>query len=288
MKLARIGEKGRERAVAIDADGRFRRLSSLLADLTPDMLAPDRLAWLTKTNVEDLPLYEGPVTRYGVPIAGVRKFIAIGLNYSDHAAETGQAAPAEPIIFMKAITSLAGADDDVQMPKRGGKIDWEVELGVVIGSSARYVERDNAMEHVAGYVLVNDLSDREAQLERGGTWDKGKGHDGFGPVGPWFVTADELGEARDLDMFLDVSGSARQRGNTSRMIFDVPTIVSYVSQFMTLEAGDIIATGTPPGVGMGMNPPAFLSVGDEIRLGISGLGEQRQRMIAYNEKVMQA
>lgn len=279
MKLARVGEKGQERPVAIDSEGRPRWLVSHFADLTPELLSPEKLAGIAGIDIESLPVVEGRV-RYGVPIAGTRKLIAIGLNYRDHAREAKLPEPAEPLIFMKAITSLAGANDDVPMPPNSSKMDWEVELGIVIGSHARFVPHAEALDRVAGYVLVNDISERAHQMERGGTWDKGKGHDGFGPVGPWFVSRDELGDASGLSMFLDVSGERLQTGNTSDMIFDVATIVSYVSEFMSLEPGDMIATGTPAGVGLGMSPPRFLRPGDEMRLGIECLGEQHQRVVS--------
>jgi 2,4-diketo-3-deoxy-L-fuconate hydrolase len=278
MKLARVGEKGSERPVLVDEDGGLRLLTGHLADLTPTLLAPSELARITNLDPHSLPLVEGS-PRYGVPVAGIRKIIAIGLNYVDHAGESGHAVPEEPVIFMKAITALGGPDDDVRMPRGATAMDWEVELGVVIGTEARYVAAERALDHVAGYVLVNDLSERDHQLRRGGTWDKGKSHDGFAPVGPWFVTRDELGDAKGLDMFLDVSGQRRQTGNTASMVFDVATLVAYVSEFMTLEPGDLIATGTPAGVGLGMSPPTYLAVGDEIRLGIAGLGEQRQQIV---------
>lgn len=279
MKLARVGPAGAERPALVDRDLRLRALDSLLVDVSPDALSPERLASLAQVDPASLPLIEG-TPRYGPPVNGISKLIAIGLNYKDHAAESGNPIPAEPIIFMKAISCISGPNDDVRMPRGSTKMDWEIELGVVIGTRARYVDRDTAMAHVAGYVIVNDISERVDQIERGGTWDKGKGHDGFGPIGPWFVTVDELGEANDLAMTLDVSGERRQDGNTASMIFDVPTLVSYVSQFMTLEPGDVIATGTPAGVGLGMKPPLYLNVGDEMHLTIQGLGEQRQRVIS--------
>ncbi|CDX35412.1 Ureidoglycolate lyase [Mesorhizobium plurifarium] len=282
MKLARIGQKGHEQPVLIDAEGKARSLVSKLSDIDANALSPAALKSLGALDVSVLPLVEGPF-RYGVPVAGVRKFIAIGLNFSDHAQESNLPIPSEPIVFMKAISSLAGPDDDVPVPRGAKKVDWEVELGVVIGTRARYVSRGEAMAHVAGYVLVNDVSERSHQLERGGTWDKGKSHDGFGPVGPWLVTTDELGEGRGLSMFMNVSGQRCQTGNTDTMIFDVPTVVAYVSEFLTLEPGDIITTGTPPGVGMGMKPPRYLAAGDEMHLGIKGLGEQRQRVVIHDD-----
>jgi 2-keto-4-pentenoate hydratase/2-oxohepta-3-ene-1,7-dioic acid hydratase in catechol pathway len=230
-----------------------------------------------------LPLVKGK-PRYGVPIANVGKFLAIGLNYSDHAAEAGMPCPKEPIIFFKADTSLSGPNDKVMLPKGSKKSDWEVELGFVIGKKARYVSKKDALKYVAGYCLINDISEREYQLERGGTWDKGKGCDTFGPVGPWLVTTDEIKDPQKLDMWLDLNGKRFQTGNTKTMIFDVATIVSYVSEFMTLMPGDIITTGTPPGVGMGVKPkPRYLKEGDVMTLGIQGLGEQRQEVIAFKK-----
>jgi len=228
-----------------------------------------------------LPLVRGK-KRYGTPITGVGKFIAIGLNYSDHAAEANMAIPKEPIIFFKAISSLSGPNDDVITPKGAKKLDWEIELGIVIGKKARYVNKKDALKYIAGYCVVNDVSEREYQLERGGTWDKGKGCDTFGPVGPWLVTSDEVKDPQKLDMWLDVNGKPMQRGNTKTMIFDVATIVSCVSEYMTLMPGDIIATGTPPGVGMGIKPkPKYLKIGDVLSCGIEGLGEQRQQVVAF-------
>jgi len=273
MKLARFGPKGSELPALVDDDGRLRDASSVVADITVDAL--DKL---TAVDPVTLPLVD-PSARLGVPVAGTRKFVAIGLNYTDHAAEAGMQAPSEPIVFMKAITCLAGPNDPVPLPVGSTKTDWEVELGIVIGKIARYIDEDSALDHVAGYVLVNDISERQDQLERGGSWDKGKGHDGFGPVGPWLVTLDELGDAGALPMTLSVNGVVRQAGNTANMIFNVRHIVAYVSRFMTLEPGDIIATGTPAGVGAGFKPPVFLKVGDEMHLAIEGLGEQRQVVV---------
>ncbi|MGV3770303.1 MAG: fumarylacetoacetate hydrolase family protein [Sphingobium phenoxybenzoativorans] len=278
MKLARIGPKGQERPAMLDAALQLRDLSGLVDDIDGAALHPDKLARLAALDPQQLPLISAPV-RYGPPVARTSKFIAIGLNYRDHAAESGNPVPKEPVMFMKAISAIAGPDDDVPMPRGSTKMDWEIELGIVVGTRARYVEKAGALRHIAGYVLVNDISERFDQIERGGTWDKGKGHDGFGPVGPWLVTPDEV-DVGALEMTLDVSGHRRQAGNTGNMIFDVATILSYVSQFVTLEPGDMIATGTPAGVGLGMKPPLYLSVGDEMRLSITGLGEQRQRVVA--------
>jgi 2,4-diketo-3-deoxy-L-fuconate hydrolase len=278
VKLARVGPAGAERPVLVGADGQLRSLAGVIADVSAAALSPHGLADLARLDPATLPLVPG-AHRYGPPVAAIGKLVAIGLNYTDHAAESGNPVPREPIIFMKATSCIAGPDDDVPMPRGSTRMDWEIELGVVIGSRARYVERAEAMAYVAGFTIVNDISERFDQLERGGSWDKGKGHDGFGPIGPWLVTVDELGDGQDLAMTLDVSGNRRQDGNTSSMIFDVPTIVSYVSQFMTLEPGDVIATGTPAGVGLGMRPPQYLKVGDEMHLRIAGLGEQRHRVV---------
>ncbi len=280
MKLVRYGKPGKEKPGLIDADGKLRDLSGVVADIGPEQLSPKGLAKLAKVKADKLPLVRGK-PRYGVPLTGTTKFVAIGLNYSDHAAETGSPVPKEPIIFHKTLSSMVGPNDDVMLPKGSVKTDWEVELGVVIGTRARYVTKKAALDHVAGYVLVNDVSEREYQLERGGTWDKGKGCDTFGPVGPWILTADEVKNPQNLDMWLDVNGVRKQTGNTKTMIFDCATLVSYVSQFMTLNPGDIITTGTPPGVGMGMKPQQFLKAGDVMALGIAGLGEQRQQVVKF-------
>jgi 2-keto-4-pentenoate hydratase/2-oxohepta-3-ene-1,7-dioic acid hydratase in catechol pathway len=280
MKLVRYGKPGKEKPGLIDADGKLRDLSGVVADIGPEQLSPKGLAKLAKVKADKLPLVRGK-PRYGVPLTGTTKFVAIGLNYSDHAAETGSPVPKEPIIFHKTLSSMVGPNDDVMLPKGSVKTDWEVELGIVIGSRARYVTKKAALDHVAGYVLVNDVSEREYQLERGGTWDKGKGCDTFGPVGPWILTADEVKNPQNLDMWLDVNGKRMQTGNTKTMIFDCATLVSYVSQFMTLNPGDVITTGTPPGVGMGMKPQQFLKAGDVMTLGIAGLGEQRQQVVKF-------
>ena len=241
------------------------------------------MAKLAKPKPESLPLVKGK-QRFGVPVNGVTKFIAIGLNYTDHAIEANMAIPTEPIIFLKANSSLCGPNDDLVSPRGAKKLDWEIELGVVIGKKARYVSEKEAFKYVAGYCVINDLCERAYQLERGGTWDKGKGCDTFGPVGPWLVTADEIKNAKNLNMWLDVNGKPMQRGNTKTMIFDVATIVSYASEFMTLMPGDIIATGTPPGVGMGIKPkPQYLKVGDTIACGIEGLGSQLQKVKPFKK-----
>jgi 2-keto-4-pentenoate hydratase/2-oxohepta-3-ene-1,7-dioic acid hydratase in catechol pathway len=281
MKLLRYGPAGHEQPGLLDSHGRIRSLSGSIPDLTPQHLSPASLRKLAAIDPASLPAATGN-PRLGVPFAGTRKFIAIGLNYADHAAESNLPIPVEPVVFTKAVSCLQGPHDDVMIPKGSKKTDWEVELGVVIGSTTRYVEERDALEHVAGYCIVNDLSEREYQLERGGTWDKGKGCDTFGPVGPWLVTRDEVGDVQSLDMWLDVNGERMQTGNTRTMIFSVAKIVSYLSHFMTLEPGDIITTGTPPGVGMGRKPdPVYLAAGNTIRLGIDKLGEQRQSVIAW-------
>jgi 2-keto-4-pentenoate hydratase/2-oxohepta-3-ene-1,7-dioic acid hydratase in catechol pathway len=265
----------------MDRQGIVRDLSGRVDDIGPATLAPHVLAGLSSLDPASLPqVADG--ARLGPPIAGVGKLICIGLNYSDHAAESGMPVPAEPIIFMKATTCIQGPDDNVMLPKDSVKTDWEVELGVVIGKTARYVDLDRALDHVAGYVVVNDISEREYQLERGGTWDKGKGCDTFGPIGPWLVTLDEVGDPQSLDMWLEVNGQRMQTGNTRTMIFGVAELVSYCSRFMTLAPGDVISTGTPPGVGMGMKPqPIYLKAGDHMRLGIAKLGEQTQSVVPF-------
>jgi len=280
MKLVRYGRIGKEKPGLIDEEGRLRDLSAVVEDIGPEQLSDKSLARLARIKPASLPLVRGNPRR-GVPLAQVGKFIGIGLNYSDHAQEAGLAIPKEPIIFMKATSSLCGPDDPIMLPRGSKKTDWEVELGVVIGTVARSVSEKNALSHVAGYCVVNDVSEREYQFERGTQWDKGKGCDTFGPVGPWLVTRDEVPNPQRLDLWLDLNGKRVQSGNTRKMIFSVAKLVSYVSRFMTLMPGDIITTGTPPGVGMGMKPPQFLKRGDELVLGIDGLGEQRQTVIAY-------
>jgi 2,4-didehydro-3-deoxy-L-rhamnonate hydrolase len=275
MKFARYGAVGQERPALVDGEGRLRDASGLLSEVTVETIAA-----LGNVDVTSLPLVEG-TPRLGVPFTGTRKFIAIGTNFRDHAIEANLPIPSEPVIFMKAVSCLAGPNDDVPCPVGATKMDWEVELGFVIGKRASYVSEADALDHVAGYVLVNDLSERFDQLERGGSWDKGKSHDGFGPVGPWLVTTDELGEANNLDMYLDVNGLRRQTGNTNTMIFNVRQIIAYTSRFMTLEPGDIVITGTPPGVGMGFKPhPLYLKIGDVMELGVEKLGTQRQTVVA--------
>ena len=280
MKLVRFGSEGKEKPGLIDKAGQLRDLSQVIPDLEPQYLSKSALAKIAKIKPESLPLVKGR-KRFGVPVNGVSKFVAIGLNYSDHAKEAGMEIPREPIIFLKANSSLCGCNDDTIAPRKSKKLDWEIELGIVIGAKAQYVSKKDAMKYIAGYCVINDVSEREFQLERGGTWDKGKGCDTFGPVGPWLVTSDEIKHPQNLNMWLDVNGQSRQRGNTKTMIFDVATIVSRVSEYMTLMPGDIIATGTPPGVGMGMKPqPKYLKIGDVVTCGIEGLGEQRQNVVA--------
>jgi 2-keto-4-pentenoate hydratase/2-oxohepta-3-ene-1,7-dioic acid hydratase in catechol pathway len=281
MKLLRYGPKGLEKPGLLDGEGRIRDLSGQVTDITPELLHGEGLARLKAVDLASLPVVDGE-PRLGTPVRGSRKFIAIGLNFADHAAESGLPEPTEPVVFMKAITCLTGPNDEVMIPRGSQKTDWEVELGIVIGRAASYVEQADALDHVAGYVLINDVSERAFQTERGGTWDKGKGCDTFGPVGPWVVTADEVGDPQDLDMWLDLNGQRMQTGNTRTMIFGVAEIVSYVSQFMTLEPGDLITTGTPPGVGLGQKPePFYLKPGDVMTLGIEKLGQQRQTVVAW-------
>ena len=280
MKLVRHGNPGKEKPGLVDADGRIRDLSGVVPDIGPAQLGAAVLNKLRKVNPARLPLVRG-TPRYGCPVNGVGKFVAIGLNYADHAAESGVPIPKEPVVFMKATTCLQGPNDPVMLPRGSVKTDWEVELGVVIGTRARYVSQKDALTYVAGYCVVNDVSEREFQLERGPQWDKGKGCDTFGPVGPWLVTADEIENVQRLSMWLDVNGQRMQTGNTRTMIFNVAKLVSYVSQFMTLVPGDIITTGTPPGVGLGMKPPVYLKKGDVMTLGIEGLGEQRQVVVPF-------
>ena len=281
MKLLRYGPAGREQPGMLDAHGIIRSLCGHVGDIGPEEISPAGLRRLAAIDPASLPPVPGS-PRLGLPCIGTRKFIAIGLNYADHAAETNAPIPSEPVVFTKAISCLQGPSDEVMIPRESKKTDWEVELGVVIGTTAQYVEVHAALEHVAGYVLVNDISEREFQIERGGTWDKGKGCDTFGPVGPWLVTRDEIGDVQNLGLWLDLNGKRMQTGNTRTMIFGVATLVSYVSRFITLEPADIITTGTPPGVGLGQKPQAFyLQPGDTLRLGIEGLGEQQQKVVAW-------
>jgi 2,4-diketo-3-deoxy-L-fuconate hydrolase len=281
MKLLRHGPKGQEKPGLLDADGLVRDLSALISDITPATLAPAALAALRAIDVNGLPVVE--LDRLAVPWTGMSKFIAIGLNYADHAAESNMPIPKEPIVFMKTVDCAVGANHAVVLPQGSVKSDWEVELGVVIGSRARYVSQEDALAHVAGFCVVNDVSEREYQLERGSQWDKGKGCDTFGPVGPWLVTTDEVGDPQNLSMWLEVNGHRYQSGNTRTMVFGAAEIVSYLSRFMTLNPGDLITTGTPPGVGLGIKPnPVFLKPGDTMRVYIEKLGEQRQAVYAWD------
>jgi 2-keto-4-pentenoate hydratase/2-oxohepta-3-ene-1,7-dioic acid hydratase in catechol pathway len=280
MKLVRYGNPGKEKPGLIDANGQLRDLSSVVPDIGAAQLGDAALAKIRKVKTDKLPLVRGK-PRFGSPVAQVGKFIAIGLNYADHAAESNMPIPAEPVVFTKANSCIQGPNDPVMLPKGSVKTDWEVELGVVIGTRARYVSQKDALNYVAGFCVINDVSERAWQLEHGLTWDKGKGFDTFGPIGPWLVTRDEIANVQKLGMWLDVNGQRMQTGNTKTMIFNVAKLVSYVSQLNTLNPGDVITTGTPPGVGMGMKPPVFLKKGDVITLGIEGLGEQRQEVVPF-------
>ena len=284
MKLLRYGPAGREKPGLLDADGKIRDLSGQIADVDGQALTSETLGRLAKLDPATLPIVDGS-PRLGCPVGSVSKFVAVGLNYADHAAEANMPLPSEPIIFFKATSCIVGPNDDVILPPGSTKGDWEIELGIVIGRTARYVEEREALDYIAGYCLVNDVSEREYQLERGGTWDKGKGFDTFGPVGPVLVTADELGSPQSLEMWLDVNDQRMQTGSTKTMIFGVATLVSYISRIMTLFPGDIITTGTPPGVGMGKKPaPIYLKPGDVMTLGIKGLGTQRQHVRAWSRE----
>ena len=280
MKLVRYGQPGKEKPGLIDAQGKLRDLSKVVSDIGPAQLSEAALAKLRKLKTDSLPLVRG-TPRMGCPVNGIGKFIAIGLNYSDHAKEAGMPIPKEPVVFTKAISCIQGPNDPVMLPKGSVKGDWEVELGVVIGQRARYVSQKTALDYVAGYCTINDVSEREYQLERGSQWDKGKGCDTFGPIGPWLVTRDEIENPQRLAMWMDLNGQRMQTGNTKTMIFSVAKIVSHLSQFLTLMPGDVITTGTPPGVGMAMKPPVFLKKGDLMTLGIEGLGEQRQVVVPF-------
>lgn len=278
MKLLRFGQKGQEKPGILDADGNIRDLSSIVTDINGDTLA-HHLDKIRDAELSELPLVSAE-ERLGACVADIGKFICIGLNYSDHAAETGADVPTEPVVFNKWTSAVVGANDDVEIPKNSEKTDWEVELGVIIGKDGRYISKENAMDYVAGYCVINDVSERAFQLEGTGTWDKGKGCDTFGPTGPWLVTKDEIENPHNLHIWLEVDGKRYQDGNTNTMVFDIPTLVSYLSQHMSLQAGDVISTGTPPGVGLGQKPPVYLKVGQTMRLGIEGLGEQQQKVIA--------
>ena len=275
MKLLRVGEPGKERPAMLDEQGELRDLSHYIEDIAGDALLPDSLDRLRQLPLSELPKISGQ-PRTGACVGRIGKFICIGLNYADHAAETGAEIPQEPVVFGKWTSAVVGPNDAVRIPRGSVKTDWEVELGVVIGKGGSYIAEEDALSHVAGYCVVNDVSEREYQIERGGTWDKGKGCDTFGPIGPWLVTADEIADPQQLDLWLEVDGKRYQNGNTRTMIFSVAHIISYLSRFMSLQPGDVISTGTPPGVGMGQKPPVYLRPGQVIRLGIAGLGEQRQ------------
>lgn len=282
MKLVRYGTLGNEKPGILDLDGRVRDLGGHCDDIAGAVLTPQGLAALRDIEISSLPLVEGipqESLRLGACVGAVGKFLAIGLNYADHAAEAGMDVPSEPVVFTKWTTSIAGPDDDLHLPPGSESTDWEVELGIVIGAEARDVSKGNALNHIAGYCLVNDISERDWQLKRGGTWDKGKGYDGFGPIGPWLVTADEIPDPNALPMWLEVDGHRYQNGSTATMVFGPAEIVAYCSRFTTLKPGDVITTGTPPGVGMGQKPPVYLRDGQVMRLGIDGLGEQRQRVV---------
>lgn len=279
MKLVRYGAPGAEKPGILDAEGRVRDLSGHVADIAGDVLTDAGLDKLRKLDVTSLPLApEG--ARFGACVAGVGKFMCIGLNYADHAAESGMAVPSEPVLFMKATSAIVGPNDDVLIPRGSEKTDWEVELGVVIGARAKYVSEADAMKHVAGYCVIDDVSERAFQAERQGQWTKGKSCDTFGPIGPWLVTRDEVADPQKLKMWLTVNGKTMQDGSTATMVYGVAFLVSYLSQFFTLMPGDVISTGTPPGVGMGMKPPVYLRAGDVVALGIEGLGEQKQTFVA--------
>jgi ureidoglycolate lyase len=282
MKLLRYGPKGQEKPGLLDSTGKIRDLSATIADVNPEALAPAALDKLRKLDPASLPLVSG-TPRLGPCLTQIPKIVCVGLNYTDHAKETGAAIPKEPILFMKATSSLNGPNDDVMLPKGSEKGDWEVELGIVIGSVTHYVNETQALKNIAGYCVVNDVSERAFQIERGGQWTKGKSADTFCPIGPWLVTADEVKDPGKLDLFCEVNGKKMQNGTTANLIFGVAHIVSYISHFMTLMPGDVIPTGTPAGVGLGMKPPVFLKPGDTMRLGISGLGEQQQRVVEFRE-----
>jgi len=276
MKLLRYGPPGQEIPGMLDAAGQLRSLEQVVPDIAGDVLSDEGLARLRAIDPQTLPLVPGH-PRMGACVGRVGKFVCIGLNYADHAAEAGLAVPGEPVIFNKWTSAIVGAQDDLEIPRSARKVDWEVELGVVIGKSAKYIDAAHALDHVAGYCVINDVSERAWQMERGGQWDKGKGFDTFGPMGPWLVTRDEVPDPQQLDLWLEVDGHRYQNGNTRTMIFPVATLIAYVSQCMSLQPGDVISTGTPPGVGMGFNPPIFLTAGQTVRCGIAGLGEQRQK-----------
>lgn len=276
MKLLRVGAKGFEKPAILDRDGQLRDLSSIVHDISGEVLTPDGLKTISSADLSALPVLDS--VRIGPCVGHVGKFICIGLNFADHAAESGLAVPTEPVVFMKATSAICGPNDEIKIPRRSTRTDWEVELGVVIGQGGVYIAEADALDHVAGYCVVNDVSEREFQIERGGTWDKGKGCDTFGPIGPWLVTRDEIPDPQKLKMWLEVDGKRFQDGSTETMVFGVAHLVSYVSHFMSLQPGDIISTGTPPGVGMGQTPPVYLRGGETLELGIDGLGAQHQRV----------
>ena len=278
MKLVRHGNKGEERPGALDTDGVFRDLSSIVTDINGQSLSPESLSSLCQVDLTTLPIVDS-TTRLGPCVGNAGKLVCIGLNYADHAKESGMPIPTEPIVFMKATSAISGANDNIELIRGSEKTDWEVELGIIIGSHTKYVSEDDALDHVAGYCVVNDISERHWQLERQGNWTKGKSGDTYGPIGPWVVTRDEIPDPQSLDLWLKVNGQTMQNGNTNTMIFGVRTIVSYLSQCMSLQPGDVIATGTPPGVGQGMNPPVFLKSGDTVETSVAGLGTQKQIVI---------
>ena len=281
MKLLRHGPAGSEKPGVLDGEGTIRDLSAHLGDLDGAALSDASIDKLRAIDLSSLPQVNAG-TRLGACVANVGKLICVGLNYSDHAAESGMEVPPEPVLFFKATSSIVGPDDTIEIPKGSEATDWEVELAIVIGKDGKYIEESNALQHIAGYCVVNDVSERDFQNKRSGQWVKGKSADTFGPMGPWMVTRDEIADPQKLEMFLDVNGESRQRGSTNTMVYQVPFLVSYISQFMSLQAGDVISTGTPPGVGMGMKPPTYLKAGDVVTLGIEGLGEQRQDVIAHS------
>lgn len=278
MRLLRYGPAGQEKPGLLDAEGAIRDLSGQVDDIAGETLTPEGLARIAALDPASLPRVEGD-PRLGPCVGRIGKFICIGLNYADHAAESGMAIPTEPVVFNKWTSAICGPNDDVEIPRGATKTDWEVELGIVIGKPGRYIEEADALSHVAGYCVVNDVSEREWQIERGGTWDKGKGCDTFGPTGPWLVTPDSAGDVNNLSIWLEVDGKRHQDGSTATMIFKVPEIIAYLSRFLSLQSGDVISTGTPPGVGLGMKPPVYLKGGEEMRLGIENLGEQRQKVV---------
>ena len=281
MKLLRHGPAGSEKPGMLDAEGKIRDLSAHVKDLDGSALSDASVAKLRALDPASLPEVDAG-TRLGACVAGVGKLVCVGLNYSDHAAESGLEVPPEPVLFFKATSSITGPDDAIEIPRGSESTDWEVELAIVIGKDGKYIEESNALDHIAGYCVLNDVSERDFQIKRSGQWVKGKSADTFGPMGPWMVTRDEIADPQKLDMFLDVNGKSMQRGSTSTMVYQVPFLVSYISQFMSLQAGDVISTGTPPGVGLGMNPPTYLKAGDVVTLGIEGLGEQRQDVVAHS------